>query len=222
MPRDVESLSGRPAPRQAALDSGAAVQPRAPDHDAYLADLAAEIRQEHAAVRTSARQTLDHAIRAGELLLQAKDKVGHGRWTDWLPNHCDLSERTAQAYMRLARNKVNPQLSADLTIDAALKALAEPKPGEAADIPDAAQGAADRREAEVQTDLEDFTGPPPHPVEPKPPGKPTLWLPTHAGELVAYPQPQGKATFNRTNDQVSWAGWTWNPITGCLHGCKYC
>jgi len=28
--------------------------------------------------------------------------------------------------------------------------------------------------------------------------------------------------FNRTNDSVSWAAWTWNPVTGCLHGCKYC
>jgi protein gp37 len=39
---------------------------------------------------------------------------------------------------------------------------------------------------------------------------------------VPYPQPQGKHQFNRTNDAVDWAGWTWNPVTGCLHGCKYC
>jgi protein gp37 len=77
------------------------------------------------------------------------------------------------------------------------------------------QESAERRKSEAQTDLEDFTGPPP-------PGKPTLWLPTHTGELVAYPQPQGKATFNRTNEQVSWSAWTWNPVTGCIHGCKYC
>jgi protein gp37 len=28
--------------------------------------------------------------------------------------------------------------------------------------------------------------------------------------------------FNRTNDNVEWALWTWNPITGCLHDCAYC
>ena len=39
---------------------------------------------------------------------------------------------------------------------------------------------------------------------------------------VPYPKPQGKHQFNRTNDAVDWAGWTWNPVTGCLHGCKYC
>jgi protein gp37 len=49
-----------------------------------------------------------------------------------------------------------------------------------------------------------------------------LWLPTHTGELVPYPQPKGEAKFNRTNEQVSWAVWTTNPVTGCLHGCKYC
>src|SRR4029077_18739256 len=39
---------------------------------------------------------------------------------------------------------------------------------------------------------------------------------------VSYPQPKGKHQFNRTNDAVDWASWTWNPVTGCLHGCKYC
>lgn len=28
--------------------------------------------------------------------------------------------------------------------------------------------------------------------------------------------------FNKTNDSVEWAQWTWNPVTGCEHGCKYC
>lgn len=31
-----------------------------------------------------------------------------------------------------------------------------------------------------------------------------------------------KAKFNETNDNVEWARWTWNPITGCLHNCAYC
>lgn len=30
------------------------------------------------------------------------------------------------------------------------------------------------------------------------------------------------AKFNDTNDNVEWALWTWNPITGCLHNCAYC
>ena len=28
--------------------------------------------------------------------------------------------------------------------------------------------------------------------------------------------------FNRTNDNIEWARWSWNPVTGCLHDCPYC
>ena len=30
------------------------------------------------------------------------------------------------------------------------------------------------------------------------------------------------STFNKTNDNIDWAKWTWNPITGCLLECDYC
>jgi len=35
-------------------------------------------------------------------------------------------------------------------------------------------------------------------------------------------KPEQKATFNKTNDNIEWATWTWNPVTGCRHGCPYC
>jgi ParB-like chromosome segregation protein Spo0J len=56
---------------------------------------------------------------------------------------------------------------------------------------------------------------------PKPSQK-TITLLTHEGVEVPYPEPKSKSTFNQTNDQVDWAKWTWNPVTGCLHGCSYC
>ncbi len=31
-----------------------------------------------------------------------------------------------------------------------------------------------------------------------------------------------KVVFNRTTDAVDWAAWTWNPVTGCEHGCGFC
>jgi|GEM_PF-902990 len=31
-----------------------------------------------------------------------------------------------------------------------------------------------------------------------------------------------RPTFNKTNESVEWAWWTWNPVTGCNHGCPYC
>jgi protein gp37/ParB-like chromosome segregation protein Spo0J len=62
--------------------------------------------------------------------------------------------------------------------------------------------------------------------KPEPAPKPSqvmLTLRTHTGEEVLYPKPQGKATFNNTPGAgISWAEWSWNPVTGCLHGCTYC
>lgn len=30
------------------------------------------------------------------------------------------------------------------------------------------------------------------------------------------------AKFNQVNDNIGWAKWSWNPVTGCLHTCEYC
>ena len=49
------------------------------------------------------RTAVAHAVIAGELLIEAKRQVPHGQWLPWLRSTCGLSERTAQAYMRLAR-----------------------------------------------------------------------------------------------------------------------
>lgn len=45
---------------------------------------------------------------------------------------------------------------------------------------------------------------------------------THDGREKQVPLPKSAPKFNLTNDQVGWAGWTWNPATGCLHNCDYC
>ena len=33
---------------------------------------------------------------------------------------------------------------------------------------------------------------------------------------------ESKGQFNRTNENINWAKWSWNPVTGCRHGCPYC
>jgi protein gp37/ParB-like chromosome segregation protein Spo0J len=62
--------------------------------------------------------------------------------------------------------------------------------------------------------------------KPEPAPKPSrvmLTLSTHTGDEVQYPKPAAKATFNETKGAgISWAAWSWNPVTGCLHGCTYC
>lgn len=40
--------------------------------------------------------------------------------------------------------------------------------------------------------------------------------------LTSDQNPVKKSTFNATNDNIEWAKWSWNPVTGCKHGCQYC
>ena len=39
---------------------------------------------------------------------------------------------------------------------------------------------------------------------------------------ILFAQHASNNTYNQTNDNVEWASWTWNPVTGCLHNCPYC
>jgi protein gp37/ParB-like chromosome segregation protein Spo0J len=40
---------------------------------------------------------------------------------------------------------------------------------------------------------------------------------------IALDASDGNSKFNRqTSDNIEWAQWSWNPITGCLHNCPYC
>lgn len=48
------------------------------------------------------------------------------------------------------------------------------------------------------------------------------WELLPAGDKAAILATVGKSTFNETNDNIEWAGWSWNPVTGCLHDCPYC
>lgn len=68
-----------------------------------LTTLANGIRQKHQAALDAAANAVTLAREAGELLIEAKAQVEHGQWSDWLKANVQFSERTAQGYMRLAR-----------------------------------------------------------------------------------------------------------------------
>lgn len=69
--------------------------------------------------------TVHHAIRAGELLLEAKGRVGHGEWLPWLAANFEAGERTARRYMTIASNRTRV---ADLpSVREALAELATPR-----------------------------------------------------------------------------------------------
>src|SRR5262249_23486427 len=65
--------------------------------------LAGRINAEHQQGESAFREGLLHAKTAGELLLQAKGQCAHGAWLPWLKANVAFSERTTQAYMRIAR-----------------------------------------------------------------------------------------------------------------------
>jgi len=56
------------------------------------------------------------------------------------------------------------------------------------------------------------------------PSEPTITEVQLADGSTGYIQsrPGYRSTFNETNAMVDWARWTWNPGTGCRHGCAYC
>lgn len=53
-------------------------------------------------------------IEIGKCLLEAKQCLPHGAWGEWLKNEVDFSERTAQNFMKIAKEYKNPQLISDI------------------------------------------------------------------------------------------------------------
>ena len=97
-----------------------------------LTELAARINEAYEAVASAQKGTFEFAIKTGELLQEAKNKVKHGEWSKWRELNCPkIPARTAAAYMQLAKHQSrlgpNRQRAADLSIRGALREI---KPGQ--------------------------------------------------------------------------------------------
>src|SRR5262245_25009399 len=96
-----------------------------------LPNLARAINHEHQSALDHGTRAVAHAQACGQLLIEAKVQVAHGEWLDWLKANCSgISERTAQGYMRLARelpklDSAKAQRVADLPLRDALAAIAD-------------------------------------------------------------------------------------------------
>lgn len=62
-------------------------------------------------------------LEIGRRLIEAKEQLEHGAWSAWLKDRVSFSERSAQNFMRLAREYRNPQTFADLGASKALALL---------------------------------------------------------------------------------------------------
>jgi len=49
-----------------------------------------------------------------------------------------------------------------------------------------------------------------------------VWKDQEIAEIQAEIKTEKEATLNKVNDNIEWAAWSWNPVTGCLHDCPYC
>jgi hypothetical protein len=81
-----------------------------------LADLRERAKAEHAAVGASMKTSLAHAFAAGDILIAAKQQLRHGQWLQWLES-CGIPERTAQRYIRLAKNRMLIEAKSDTVSD---------------------------------------------------------------------------------------------------------
>lgn len=60
-----------------------------------------ELNRLHGQIEGKLRSTVEDAIRAGEILTQVKERVGHGEFLQWVRKNAEFEERTAQRYMQL-------------------------------------------------------------------------------------------------------------------------
>lgn len=96
--------------------------------DNRLTVLAADIRATHSAARAASETAAANAIDTGNSLIEAKGLVKHGQWRTWLQTHCELSERSAQRYMQLARSGLKSATVADLGIRGAAISVSRIRP----------------------------------------------------------------------------------------------
>lgn len=98
------TLESVPCGLQRAVSELQAVEKKGQSYVAQILDAHQKVLS---AERSGYRQSLDAAIAAGKLLLDAKEAIkGQFNWTDWREEHLgQISQPTASRYMRLAKNE---------------------------------------------------------------------------------------------------------------------
>ncbi len=101
-----------------------------------LAAIAADIGEQHRLAQTSAAKAIEHACRAGALLLRVKAELPHGGFLQWLEANVSFAPRTAQRYMNAAAPRPEHAKCDSLSYSMPMRAKSRPqarppKPGTA-------------------------------------------------------------------------------------------
>jgi hypothetical protein len=160
---------------------------------------------------TGQRRTAKDRRRATEMALRAKPHLSNPLIADEI----GVTDKTvASARRKLEATSEIPKLDRRTGKDGKERPSSNVKHENREDEPDTEDEAA--AEMPIETDQA------PDEPEPEPEGEPAT-EPESPFNLIDEPEPpESNAAFNKTNDMVEWALWTWNPVTGCEHNCVYC
>jgi len=96
-----------------------------------LDKLAREINEAHSLCNQAFKYTLNHAISAGERLIEAKSMCGHGNWLKWHEKNINHTDKTSETYMGIAKHKeyilANSKKFSNLSIQQVRKLLPDYK-----------------------------------------------------------------------------------------------
>ncbi|NIN00099.1 MAG: DUF3102 domain-containing protein [candidate division Zixibacteria bacterium] len=92
-----------------------------------------EISRLHAEVVGHLRQSLEKAIRIGQLLTEQKESLRHGEFTKWINSNLPFTDRTAKNYIRLYAQRARIKTKNVSDLRDAYKILLAPRKKEARD-----------------------------------------------------------------------------------------
>jgi protein gp37 len=190
-----------------------------------LRTLTSEVLALDRAVKLRRKQNAHDRREMGLRLAKIKAALGHGRWLGWLAEH-DFEPTYAKRCIRLSKSVNLTDLESEWKrICGALEA--DPNPDTAPPSPPAPAvppRGPERVPAAPRVPLAVVGA---APAEEDGGGYVTLpagWDRLSGRERRALLATVGRSrfVFQADNENVGWALWTWNPVSGCGHNCPYC
>jgi protein gp37 len=207
------------------------------DNASHVPQTEVALAEHAAAIRALGKRVVADIVEIGRRLTEAKRLAGHGNWLPWLDREFGWSDDTAERFMSLHRLQGQiPQIAEyDLPVSG-LYLLARPNMEEARE---AVIERAERGESLSVKDVKNLideerkkqstestvTGLPwqHRPLSPNAYSVPAWDALSKSDRERIIKEAKGNSQFNeQNNDSIEWARWSWNPVTGCLHNCRYC